>query len=90
MPDKPKQSKKRGSEDVLVRVDKITADLIQKLSEQMNTSIRDTVRLLSWLGKKSVGRKVMIKEGESVLEVSLEEYHTIEELQLEDNVPDAK
>lgn len=69
-------------DDILVRVDKETAEQIKKISEEMKTSIKDTTRWLTWLAGKCMGRKVIIQDDKDILEISLKEYHKFTELDI--------
>ncbi len=74
------KTQKRGIDDVVVRVDKETAEQIELLSKQMGSNIKETTRWVIWLARKCMGRKVLIEDGEEILEISLKEFEKLTEL----------
>jgi hypothetical protein len=71
---------KTNSSDVLLRMNRRSADAIQKLSRETGFSIKSIVDWLTWLGSTSMGRKVKIEEGNRTLEISLKEWHKLKPL----------
>lgn len=63
-------------DDVLMRVDKQTAEVIKSLSEELSFSTREVTRWLAWIGRKSLGRDVTIEDpqAKTQIKMSLTEY----------------
>ncbi len=63
-------------DDVLMRIDKQTAEVIKSLSKELNFSTREVTRWLAWIGRKAVGRDVTIedKDKKTQIRMSLTEY----------------
>lgn len=72
---KPRRNSYR--EEVLVPLDRETVEEIIRLSQTTQFSPKQMVRWLTWLGRKTMGRTILIKEGDQVMEISLEEFKKI-------------
>jgi hypothetical protein len=70
-------------EDVLLRVDRKTAEMLKLISEELGFSMREVLRWLVWFGRKSLGRKVLIEGDERVIKMSLEEYKKLAKMDLD-------
>jgi hypothetical protein len=72
-----RRANKAQSEDVLVPIDKQTVQEIIKMSAETHFSPQEVVRWLTWLGRKTMGRKITIEEGDKKLTISMEEFGKI-------------
>jgi flagellar hook assembly protein FlgD len=81
MPKNKSEPQQNNRDDVLVRVDKETAEMIEKLSKEMHSSIRETTRWITWLARKSLGRIVKIEDGKSTLQIALDEFNKLTDLE---------
>lgn len=70
-----------GDKDALLRIDNETAEQIKLLSEIMGSSLKETTRWLTWLARKCMGRTVKIEDGQEILEISLQEFRKITQLE---------
>lgn len=66
--------KKAKSDEVLVPLDRQTIEELMRLSESTHFSPQQMVRWLTWLGRKTMGRTIIIKDGDKALELSLKEF----------------
>lgn len=74
---KASKIKRNANKDVLVPLDKQTVEEILRLSEVTHFTPKQMVRWLTWLGRKTMGRTLLIKEKDKQLEISLEEFTKI-------------
>lgn len=70
-----------SEDDVLLRIDKQTADVITSISKELNFSTKEVARWLAWIGRKAVGRDVTIsdKDHQKQIRMSLTEYKKLSE-----------
>lgn len=63
-------------DDVLMRVDKQTAEVIKSLSHELSFSTREVTRWLAWIGRKAIGRDITIVDADQKkqIKMSLTEY----------------
>lgn len=66
--------KKEKSDEVLVPLDRQTIEELMRLSQNTHFSPKQMVRWLTWLGRTTMGRTIIIKDGDKALELSLKEF----------------
>jgi hypothetical protein len=66
-----------------VTVDKRTVAELEKMSKELNKSMEEVLRMLTWMGRQALGREITIDEGKkSKLRVSFKKFNKMAPLDL--------